>query len=69
MSKVLATIVMSAFLVSVSAGSAAQSQESAVAATPSEGRTLFLTYCSSCHGTSAHGDGPVAEIFAFSRPI
>lgn len=61
MSKVLATIVMSAFLVSVSAGSAAQSQESAVAAAPSEGRTLFLTYCSSCHGTSAHGDGPVAD--------
>jgi mono/diheme cytochrome c family protein len=25
------------------------------------GRTLFLTYCASCHGTSARGDGPLAE--------
>lgn len=43
------------------AGSAATAQQNPGATARSEeGRTLFLTYCSSCHGTSAHGDGPVA---------
>jgi|SRR5262249_51451447 len=26
-----------------------------------EGRQLFLTYCASCHGNSARGDGPAAS--------
>lgn len=44
-----------------SVGSAATAQQNPGATARSEdGRTLFLTYCSSCHGTSAHGDGPVA---------
>jgi mono/diheme cytochrome c family protein len=25
------------------------------------GSALFETYCSSCHGRDAHGDGPIAE--------
>ncbi|MDP3936938.1 MAG: c-type cytochrome [Deltaproteobacteria bacterium] len=25
------------------------------------GKKLFMTYCSSCHGADARGDGPVAE--------
>lgn len=43
-----------------SAGSAATAQQNPATARSEDGRTLFLTYCSSCHGTSAHGDGPVA---------
>jgi mono/diheme cytochrome c family protein len=26
-----------------------------------EGRQLFRTYCASCHGTSARGDGPMVQ--------
>ena len=26
-----------------------------------EGRALFATYCASCHGVSARGDGPIAS--------
>jgi mono/diheme cytochrome c family protein len=29
---------------------------------PAEGRTLFATYCASCHGREARGDGPVASM-------
>lgn len=28
---------------------------------PRDGAQLFRTYCASCHGESARGDGPVAE--------
>jgi mono/diheme cytochrome c family protein len=38
---------------------AAQPRESAAGV--EDGRALFLTYCSSCHGTTARGDGPVSE--------
>jgi mono/diheme cytochrome c family protein len=30
------------------------------AAADEDGRALFMTYCASCHGASARGDGPVA---------
>ena len=33
----------------------------------SPGAQLFRTYCASCHGLSARGDGPVAE--AFRKPV
>jgi mono/diheme cytochrome c family protein len=42
--------------VGLSGQSGAQNQQSQ----PS-GRDLFKTYCASCHGTSARGDGPLAE--------
>jgi mono/diheme cytochrome c family protein len=45
-----------------SAVSAAKSQQSpAGTARIAEGRTLFVSYCATCHGTSGHGDGPVGE--------
>ena len=28
---------------------------------PEHGSTLYGTYCASCHGTSARGDGPLAD--------
>lgn len=39
----------------------AAAQAPAPATVDQEGRTLFTTYCASCHGTSARGDGPVAS--------
>jgi mono/diheme cytochrome c family protein len=34
---------------------------SPAAAGDDEGRRLFVTYCSSCHGPAGRGDGPVAD--------
>lgn len=28
------------------------------------GRDLYVRYCASCHGTSARGDGPVADVLS-----
>lgn len=32
------------------------------------GPELFLHFCASCHGTSAHGDGPVASSLKINVP-
>ena len=32
------------------------------------GRSLFKTYCASCHGTAAKGDGPLADQLRFRPP-
>ncbi len=32
------------------------------------GARLFMTYCASCHGTDARGDGVVAAVLAFPVP-
>jgi mono/diheme cytochrome c family protein len=32
------------------------------------GGGTFKTYCSSCHGPSAHGDGPLAQHLRFAPP-
>lgn len=46
----------------------AKSQENvATGAQTEEGRRLFMTYCASCHGTAARGDGPVADTLS-TRP-
>jgi mono/diheme cytochrome c family protein len=34
----------------------------------SDGRTLFNTYCASCHGTSATGSGPLAPALRHVPP-
>ena len=49
----------------ISAGSATTLHQQAPAADPriANGRALFVTYCATCHGTSARGDGPVGERF------
>jgi mono/diheme cytochrome c family protein len=39
---------------------AARGQEASEAAMISAGATTFRHYCRTCHGTEAHGDGPVA---------
>ena len=37
----------------------ASAQVPAPATVDQEGRALFTTYCASCHGVSARGDGPI----------
>jgi mono/diheme cytochrome c family protein len=32
------------------------------------GGTVFATYCASCHGTSAKGDGPLADSLRYRPP-
>ena len=45
----------------------------AAAAAPADagaegGRSLFKTYCASCHGVTAKGDGPLADQLRFHPP-
>lgn len=35
---------------------------------PSVGGELFRSYCAQCHGGSAEGNGPMAELIAISTP-
>lgn len=52
----------------LAAAPAARAQETAEAQLTGEtGYELFRTYCGSCHGRSAKGDGPIAEHLR-SRP-
>jgi mono/diheme cytochrome c family protein len=37
------------------------SQSRLIAAEPNEGKKLYQTYCSGCHGNSGRGDGPAAK--------
>ena len=32
------------------------------------GEQLYMRFCASCHGSEAHGDGPVAQSFAVKIP-
>lgn len=49
--------VLAAVAFAISAQEKAHPDESAVAV----GRATFRSYCASCHGPEAHGDGPVAD--------
>ena len=64
MSKTMWTLVLA--FVAAGVGSAAGAQETAEAiVTDSSGPALFKSYCSSCHGVSAKGDGPIAHALRF----
>jgi mono/diheme cytochrome c family protein len=59
-----------ALLASVAAFAAAQpplTQATETVQSATAGDSLFKTYCGSCHGTSARGDGPLADSLRF-RP-
>jgi len=49
-----------AFAVSMPATASAQQTAEAILA-GSDGASLFRTYCASCHGKEAKGDGPLAD--------
>ena len=51
-------------IVAIAGCQTAEPDEAAVAY-DYDGRNLYLGYCSSCHGTSGAGDGPVAAGMAF----
>jgi len=57
-------VVVTALLFAALAAAARQEKTQVTPATgPAQekaGREIFLKYCASCHGTSAHGDGPAA---------
>ncbi len=42
-------------------GNAQQDPNTPVRASQSHGSYYFQTYCAACHGTSARGDGPLAD--------
>jgi mono/diheme cytochrome c family protein len=45
---------------------AAQPQEKRDATAARRGAATFQTYCAPCHGTSARGDGPMADSLRFA---
>jgi mono/diheme cytochrome c family protein len=64
----LAAVLVVAAVVAASArtGSAQQTAEAVVSGTT--GDAVFRTYCGSCHGKSAKGDGPLADSLRFRPP-
>jgi mono/diheme cytochrome c family protein len=56
-------LVLTALLGAAVAASAQETSESIV--TESSGPALYKGYCSSCHGPSAKGDGPIAHALRF----
>jgi mono/diheme cytochrome c family protein len=62
----LAAILLASALVPLAAVASAQQTAEAVL-TGTTGDQLFKTYCASCHGKSAKGDGPLADSLRF-RP-
>ena len=44
----------------ITVGTAAAGRDQATSINALRGAELFKTYCASCHGTSARGDGPLA---------
>ena len=61
----LAAAIVSAFLVGMSAfpqaQAHAQTASPVVAVSVPSGSYVFHTYCASCHGATAKGDGPLAD--------
>ena len=57
----LATAIASAFLFGTATSSRAQTPAPGAPVSAVNGSSVFRTYCASCHGTSAKGDGPLAE--------
>ena len=57
---VLALCAVAAFAVSMPATATAQQTSEAMLG-GNDGGSLFTTYCASCHGKEAKGDGPLAE--------
>jgi mono/diheme cytochrome c family protein len=47
-------------LAAASAGGSGGAQSAPAAQSSSEGRVLYQTYCASCHGTTADGNGPAS---------
>ena len=56
-------LVLTAFLGVTAAAGAQETAESIV--TESSGPALYKGYCSSCHGSSAKGDGPIAHALRY----
>ena len=63
---ILAGSIVAAFCGATLAGQTAPVEGARV--TQEHGSTLYATYCASCHGPSARGDGPLAEVMKRRPP-
>lgn len=62
------TLAVVALAALIAVGPAATAQETAEATVSDlSGPALFKSYCGSCHGATARGDGPLADVLRF-RP-
>ena len=58
----LIAMLLAGTMVSVAQESkSAVKHETAAATSPASGKEMFMSYCASCHGKSAKGDGPAAN--------
>jgi mono/diheme cytochrome c family protein len=65
---VLAAVLLGGALAASSARPAAQAPAPAQGRLPAPGAQLYRTYCASCHGERALGDGPLAASMRRSPP-
>jgi mono/diheme cytochrome c family protein len=63
----VAVVLMVTVLVSTAPRTASAQQTAEAVFSGTSGDALFKTYCASCHGKSAKGDGPLAESLRY-RP-
>lgn len=57
----LIVLIAIAFAGVVSATAQTVKHETAAMTSPSSGKDMFMSYCASCHGKDAKGDGPAAN--------
>lgn len=62
-----AVLVIAAAISTAATASAQQTQTAEAVVSGTSGDALFKTYCASCHGRLAKGDGPLAESLRY-RP-
>ena len=57
----LVVIVVASGLVSLAQEKSGVKHETATMTSPSSGKEMFMSYCASCHGKDAKGDGPASK--------
>ena len=57
----LVVIVVASGLVSLAQEKSGVKHETAAVTSPSSGKEMFMSYCASCHGKDAKGDGPASK--------
>ena len=68
MNATLLTVLAAAGVLIGAAGGRVEALQAPPAPPPDMGAQLFRTYCASCHGLTAHGDGPMAGRLRYAPP-
>ena len=66
--KPMTRVVVAASIASLAAGAAAAQQTTEAFTSGTSGADVYKTYCATCHGTEAKGDGPLAGDLRHAPP-